>query len=686
MHTNMRAFAVAVVVVFAFLVAASAQQKRQQDVDLQSAIRMETVDGDLTGAIKQYAAIVSKYKSDRAVSATALLRMAECYQKLGDAQARTLFEQVLRDYADQTQAATIARARLGSPRATDGMLARQLWTTTQGSELTISGDGRRAAVVEGGLPDVQIKDLATGQVTTRLKVSTPAAPGGYAEWPVLSPDQTLVAYAYAGPDTKWNYQVRVAAAQPDAPARSFGSGFPYMYIVGWASDGKSVLATNFEINNVTKLAWVSTIDGTVNVVKTVTWQMGRPVLSPDGKFIAFDLRREQGKPDSEILILASDGSTESIVAPAPGVNASPIWSRDGSRLVFKSDRSGSFGIWSVTFRNGRADGPPTRLKADVGDVDLIGFTATASLLYAHRSGNTDIYAMDLDSQAGKVSGNAARVVETHLGSNLNPAASPDRKLLAYHRRTAADNQWSNLVIRTMETGAERVLPTVFRYAGPPLWADDGHSILQIARDVHNNRTAYKVDLKSSDVTRLISTGSMAPGATVSPDGRRVYAADTFADRAALAAIDVVSGARTEIPHLGSARAVAASPDGRSIAFVAIESGTTNRAHIYIAAADGTSVRPILTTEKRDEFPEGGFRWSPDSRFIYFLRGKASLWRITAEAGGTPALVGELGNIQVRAIDVTRDGRQVFFGTDSGFTVEVWSLENVLPGASPTARK
>ena len=155
--------------------------------------------------------------------------------------------------------------------------------------------------------------------------------------------------------------------------------------------------------------------------------------------------------------------------------------------------------------------------------------------------------------------------------------------------------------------------------------------------------------------------------------------DTFADRAVLAVIDIASGARTPMSHAGSARAVGASPDGRSIAFVAVESGPPTRTHLYVADADGANVRAILTTEKQDEVPVfgGGVRWSPDSRFIYFVRGKGSLWRIAA-TGGAPALVGELGKIPVRTIDVARDGRQVIFGTDSGFTVEVWALENVLP--------
>jgi hypothetical protein len=35
------------------------------------------------------------------MAAKALIRMAECYQRLGDAQARKVYERVLVEYADQ---------------------------------------------------------------------------------------------------------------------------------------------------------------------------------------------------------------------------------------------------------------------------------------------------------------------------------------------------------------------------------------------------------------------------------------------------------------------------------------------------------------------------------------------------------------------------------------------------------
>ena len=112
-----------------------AGQKKQQEIDLQAAIRTETVDGDLKAAIKQYDAIVAKYKDDRAVAATALIRMAECYRKQGDAESRKIYERVLRDYPDQKEAVSVARARLGrdeSAQRVGAMSSRQVWTLPSG--------------------------------------------------------------------------------------------------------------------------------------------------------------------------------------------------------------------------------------------------------------------------------------------------------------------------------------------------------------------------------------------------------------------------------------------------------------------------------------------------------------------------------------------------------------------------
>ena len=317
--------------------------------------------------------------------------------------------------------------------------------------------------MESSSDDILIRDLVKGQVVPITVTTRP----GSAESPVLSPDLKQIAYAFAGPETGYGYQLRVSAAQSDAKPRLLGAVFPYLYVRGWSADARSVFVVIIGEGNTSRIAWMSTIDGTVRTLKSFDWQAaGRPALSPDGRFIAYDVLVDPRKPEREIRILASDASAEFVVVSGSAVNSGAIWSRDGARLAFKSNRSGTLGIWSVPIRNGRDDGPPTLLKPEVGDVGLIGFTATNSLLYEQRIGTQDIFAIDLDSPNGTLRGTPTRLAETYVGANRNPSLSPDGKSVAYlSLRTASAGNTPNLVIRSLDNATERVIPTMFRGGG-----------------------------------------------------------------------------------------------------------------------------------------------------------------------------------------------------------------------------
>ena len=55
--------------------------------------KKEMVDGDLKGAIDLYERILAQFSSsDRAAVAKALVRMGQCYEKLGSAEARKAYD------------------------------------------------------------------------------------------------------------------------------------------------------------------------------------------------------------------------------------------------------------------------------------------------------------------------------------------------------------------------------------------------------------------------------------------------------------------------------------------------------------------------------------------------------------------------------------------------------------------
>ena len=128
------------------LVLLTAAPSAQSGYDLfQKALATERADGNLQQAIKLYQRVAREFASDRALAARALVRMADCYVKLGDAQARAVYERIAREYPEQTAAVQEARSRLQvqePPRPSSG--DRLVWGPAPEVDLfgTVSPDGR----------------------------------------------------------------------------------------------------------------------------------------------------------------------------------------------------------------------------------------------------------------------------------------------------------------------------------------------------------------------------------------------------------------------------------------------------------------------------------------------------------------------------------------------------------------
>src|SRR5512137_1821679 len=89
-----------------------AQKDNRAEVALRAAMDKEMVDGDLKAAIEMYRRIVANPAGNRLVAAKALLQMGQCYEKLGQADARKTYESLVRDYSDQAEQVQVARNRL----------------------------------------------------------------------------------------------------------------------------------------------------------------------------------------------------------------------------------------------------------------------------------------------------------------------------------------------------------------------------------------------------------------------------------------------------------------------------------------------------------------------------------------------------------------------------------------------
>ena len=80
----------------------AAQNQDKAEVALKAAMDKEIVDGDLKAAIEQYKKLAQN--NNKSVAARALVRLGQCYEKQGNADARKTYEQVLSRFGDQKEA------------------------------------------------------------------------------------------------------------------------------------------------------------------------------------------------------------------------------------------------------------------------------------------------------------------------------------------------------------------------------------------------------------------------------------------------------------------------------------------------------------------------------------------------------------------------------------------------------
>jgi Tol biopolymer transport system component len=540
---------------------------------------------------------------------------------------------------------------------------------------SITSDGRFLAMTDWSSGDLALRDLATGQMR-RLKVKS----GGwesddFAEFVILSPDQRQLVYVWHEGSAPGH--LRVMPNQPGAKPRILvrNSEFPYVLPSAWSPDGKAVLVHLWKKDYTAQLAWVSVADGSLTVLRSLDWRgaplkAGGPRLSPDGRFIAYAALVRAGSLDSRIYVLSADGASEREIVREPGVNEAPVWSPDGTRLLFNSNRSGRYDLWSVPVRDGMAAGAAVLTARDIGKIFPIGLTRSGSFYYVHERGSENIFLAHLEPDRGRVgSGPSVKLTEIDAGSNRGPAWSPDGNFIAFKRRGAGNRPGYDLVVHALATAEERTYVSQ-RLAGTssrPAWFPDAKSLLVALSDNQNRISFHRLDL-AAGVFAEIAPGdpSYLALAALSPDGKTIYIAthDDKTNAGGVVAFDVTGGPQKKVFQTpGFVNNLALSPDGRTLA---IARSIPHEGHwegcLSIASVDGSDVRDIYSAGQ-DVFGGGPMlAWTKDGRSIFFAQGERDwqLMRIPA-AGGQPELAGLTTTGLRHDLAIHPDGLRIAFG-------------------------
>lgn len=675
------------------------------EVAFRAARETETVKGDLKAAIEQYRKIA--HGRDRVLAAKALLRIAGCYVKLGQSEAEAVYHQVLRDYSDQAESTAEARRRLAALRSkgpAEKLSQRMLCGNCGDSAAQVSSDGRWMAMTDWDSGDLAIRDMSTMQFK-RLMLK----PGGwkedndgnendpYAEFPRISPDGRQIAYLWE-PEIKGRpAQLRIVSPEQGAKPRVVleNPEFTYYTPSVWSLDGKSVLTVFLKNDRSWQIGWVSASNGEFKILKSLGWRLrNAPVrarLSPDGRFIAYSALtvnpKDAGGPlqslERRIYLLASDGSSETELVKTAGINLDPVWTPDGSHILFTSNLTGSPALWSVKVSDGKAVAPPSMVSEIAGEP--LGMSGNGTYYYSKRQieaakvsiaglapGDSTIQGQGWSTKAGLI--------------GVLPSWSPDGKLLAFSRNRgpAGTNQW-NLIVHSLETGEEISYPFDGARTSPPRWFRDRKAVAITANQPGKPRTIYRVDLDTKQLKEIleIPPDRYGPSFEISHDEKTVYVSainpeeqGALVDR--ILAVDVSTGkqqlvfqAATKIQPLH----FRLSPDGRTLAVRRLDP-VDGRTHIGVVSVDGKGYRELKTAGFVPYW--GSMAWTHDGRGVLVPERIKEDWRLIRLPldGGAAAPAGLQGAGDLQGIDVSPNGKRVAFSSSKTVS-ELWAVGNML---------
>jgi Tol biopolymer transport system component len=659
-------------------------QTRSPEAQLKAAQHKEQVEGDLKGAIEQYKQLIARPGIARGIAAEALLGLAQSYEKLGVAEARAVYEQIIRDYTDQGAIAAAARERVSmlGASASRAFVARQLLQLPSNiAVLTLMSDGRIGST-DWETGDLVLVDPASGAIS-RVVQGDFEKGDTWAEDPLLSPDRRQLAYQWFGPDRQGGV-LRVLSMERGAKSRTLVADpatARNIHPIAWRKDATAILVcyerpgspggTSPAGRGDFQLAWVTVADGAIKPIRTFEWwrsgigslnSIGTVSLSPDGGWIAYAVPDRQGAPDRSIFVIRTDGSGERRVMSG-GVNDQPIWTPDGSRLVFLSNRSGDFGLWSLVVSDS-GENSLTLIKNGMGRVLLHGVLASGGLVYSE-AGLDPLIVAEFDRPLASKTTSSLRALETLNG--LVPAWSPDGRYLAYKRRTTNPARPLEMVVQTLETGELRTYSprSGVMGAGRPTWYPDG-TVQAIAR------SGVRLKVGGTALEELSVPATLRMG-YVSPDGRTLY--DATPD--AVEIFDASTGTRTgSFPLPKNWRPAAISPDGRSLALVNLDNESPVR--LGVIGVDGSGFRQLSAVANRlmlGEDPRGSVGWTRDGSALVVrvstAKDVSAIQRVPI-AGGQPVTIAA-NIVGLRSFDISADERRIAYSTDRP-TTDVWVLD------------
>ena len=352
--------------------------------------------------------------------------------------------------------------------------------------------------------------------------------------------------------------------------------------------------------------------------------MRYPAISPDGSTIAFAYK-------GDLYCVPANGGEARQLTTNAAYDSQPIWSPDGKKIAFTSNREGSLDVYVISTKGGA----PTRLTTNSGKETPIAFKDNDHVLFSANimpTAQSNLFASNEFSQVYEVSTEGGRPKLYSVLPMENISINKNGQVL-YHDKKGYEDAWrkhhTSPITRDiwmLNNGKYQKLTTFKGEDRNPVWAADNQSFYYLSEQ-DGSFNIYRRNIASGKDTQITQQKkNPIRFLTSSDNGLLCYGFDgeiyTVKEGGQPQKVNISITTDNDEPSLirkvqsWGATEIALSPDAKEVAFVM-------HGDVYVTSTEYKTTKRITDTPQQ----ERNLSFAPDGRSLVYASERNGVWQI-----------------------------------------------------------